>query len=208
MTKREQDESSLTVVLRAVAESDASLRAVVFVDQEGECIDYWADLDPFDAKIAAAQMIVVLADASARLAARGFGPVHEVTITSEETQLVATWVSEEYFLVLLRGVEDAPFLLRDAVEQARLALRRDAALPTPAWERRGRIVDVTTRGSSAWPYAPVSFRERGEGVEIEHVLGCWDEDGQTCFRVRTADGRELTLAHDPTESLWTVLGRE
>lgn len=195
-------------MLLGVAESDASVRAVVFVDDQGEAVDYWSSVEPFDAKVVAAQMVAVLRTTEARFAARGLGTCGELVVTTDAHQVVVTWVSHDYFLVVLRGPEDMPPLLRSAIEEARVTLRRDAALAAPTWERPARIVDVETRASTTWGYAPARYRERGESVAVEHVLGRWEWDGQVCFRVRTDDGRELTLAHDPAEALWTVLLRE
>src|SRR4051812_38568136 len=53
---RDQGESAFTPILRRCFQDVPRLLAAVFVDAEGECIDYVSAIDPFEAKVAAAHM--------------------------------------------------------------------------------------------------------------------------------------------------------
>ena len=57
---RDQSESAFTAMLRRVWRSVPNVLSVSFVDYEGECIDYVSSVDPFEAKVSAAHMQVML----------------------------------------------------------------------------------------------------------------------------------------------------
>jgi hypothetical protein len=69
---------------------------------------------------------------------------------------------------------------------------------------------VLVRSAIGWEYAPAAFSEGGIRVAVSDVLGRWTEpsgvqgDDIVCFRVRTQDGQELTLVHDPGGDGWQV----
>jgi hypothetical protein len=66
------------------------------------------------------------------------------------------------------------------------------------------------RAAVGWPYAPASFDRAGSRVTISDVLGRWLEPSElghgelVCFRIRTKEGQELTLVHDPSADDWSV----
>jgi hypothetical protein len=70
------------------------------------------------------------------------------------------------------------------------------------------VLEVIVRAAVGWPYAPAAFSQEGVRVVVSDVLGRWTEPGGSlgdelvCFRVRTADGQELTLVHDPAGNGW------
>jgi hypothetical protein len=80
----------------------------------------------------------------------------------------------------------------------------------PTWDPAPRSLEVIVRGAVGWPYAPAAFSQEGVRVFISDVLGRWTEDGGAqgdelvCFRVRTEEGQELTLVHDPAGDGWLV----
>jgi len=45
---------------------------------------------------------------------------------------------------------------------------------------------------------------RGERVEVEEVEHSWRTPAGLAFRVRAADGRRFTLAHDEATDAWDV----
>ena len=58
--KRDLLETSFTPILRRIWSAMPSVLAAVFVDLEGECIDYVSSLDPFEAKVSAAHALVLV----------------------------------------------------------------------------------------------------------------------------------------------------
>ena len=58
--KRDLLETSFTPILRRIWSAMESVLAAVFVDLEGECIDYVSSLDPFEAKVSGAHAFVLV----------------------------------------------------------------------------------------------------------------------------------------------------
>jgi hypothetical protein len=86
--------------------------------------------------------------------------------------------------------------------------RGEAGIETPPWDA-ARGIEVKVRSAVGWAYAPTAFNEGGLTVAVTDVLGRWTEAGETgdevvCFRVRTQEGQELTLVHDPGVDGWQV----
>jgi hypothetical protein len=126
------------------------------------------------------------------------------------------WVrrlSDDYVLVVMlaRGFDRGE--LRDAIALAGREFRAEVGLEPPHWEKDARL-SVRVRTSPGWTYAPEGFSVGGERVAIAAVLGRWTEPPPdpnargaqllVCFRVRTPDGQELTLAHDETAEAWQL----
>jgi hypothetical protein len=97
------------------------------------------------------------------------------------------------------------------LERAAGQFRREIGAEVPTWEPSPPL-EVVVRPAVGWPYAPAAFtQDGGTRVVVSDVLGRWTErpdapalEDRTCFRVRTDDGRELTLVHDPARPGWLV----
>ncbi|MCU0673197.1 MAG: hypothetical protein MUE69_10440 [Myxococcota bacterium] len=204
---RDQVESSFTRVLRRLWIANVDVLAVVLVDSDGECVDYCSSLPPFDAKVAGAHLRVVV-DEVRRFAERiGGAEPSRVEIHGTERDLIARRLGDGYLLVVVvRATGTDQALLAD-VEDTADAIRREAGLPTPAWDPEADL-EVQVRRATGWDFAPRAFVEEGRAYEIASVLGRWEESGPlagdhlVCFRVQTVDGIELTLAYDPLEKRW------
>lgn len=207
--EREELETAFTPILRKLRESTPRLLCAAFVDMEGECVDYVTRIDPFEAKVAGAHMLVLVSQLCEQHAKLGLAEPILMEIIGEERELWGRRVSDEYLLVtvLLPGVDRAE--VRAELTAAGRAFRQEADLPVPSWEPSGRI-EVVVRSAVGWNYAPASFNDGGIKVTIADVLGRWSETGDVageeivCFRVRTEDGQELTLVHDPMADGWMV----
>lgn len=204
---RDQTESSLTPILRDVWSTGPGVLAVVFVDYDGECVDYCSTLPPYDAKVLAAHMAILVAEVVERWARLGFGEPHELMVVAGEREILVRRVDEQYALVL--GVA-AGALGRRVLRKVELcvrSLRRECELSSAPWEPVVPTVEVEVREAVGWNYAPCSFSEGGPPVRVTDVMGRWaDEDeGLVCFRVRTEDAREVTLAYDAELARWTRL---
>ncbi|HJK99086.1 MAG TPA: hypothetical protein RMF84_17820 [Polyangiaceae bacterium LLY-WYZ-14_1] len=207
---RDQAESEFTPILRRLWARDETVLAVAFVDQEGECIDYCSSLDPFDAKIAGAHMLVVVAETAERLRALDGGETQRVSLLGDEREILVRRLSEDYALVVVAAPStNHRQALHEGIEEAASALRQEAKIERPAWDLTAHSLHVQLRAAVGWPYAPLSYLERGRRVRVTEVLGRWVEagggsDGSTIegFRVRTAMGEELTLVYDPDQDAW------
>jgi predicted regulator of Ras-like GTPase activity (Roadblock/LC7/MglB family) len=203
------DESAFTHILRRLWQSSAAVQAVAFIDGEGEAIDYCASIDPFEAKVIGAQMVVTARAVLEANRRAGFGEMNELLITGEKRGLIVRRMTDELALIVATTSSEDEHAIAVGVERCVDALRREAHLDLPDWEPRPKPLDVYVREAVGWEYAPALFSENGgQWREVAAVLGRWeddDEDDLLCFRVRTRDGDELTLAHDTKYDRWTLL---
>lgn len=206
---RDQAESEFTPLLRRAWARAPEVLAVAFVDQEGECIDYCSALEPFDAKVAAAHMTVVMAEVERGIGALGGGRTRQLVVQASERDLLVRRVSDEHAVVAVTVSGGAGVrAVLDGLEELVSALRHEGRIERPHWDRLRRALHVQLRAAVGWPYAPLAIVERGRRVPVTEVLGRWTEgspgaaDAVECFRVRTGDGEELTLVHDPIEDAW------
>lgn len=207
--ERDQDESAFTGILRRVFEAAPAVIAAVFVDVEGECIDYVASIQPYDAKVVAAHMHMLLKQMRGERLPSVLGETFAFELVSAEREVWVRQFCDEYALVVLLEPGFDVSELRDAVATASREFREEAGLATPAWEGQERL-SVRLRASAGWNYAPAGFSLGGARYGIAAVLGRWIEPALpgeppwVCFRVRTQHGEELTLAHDEHTEVWSV----
>lgn len=207
--ERDLNESAFAVILRRLFQAVPAVLAAVFVDFEGECIDYVASVDPFEAKVTAAHMHMMIERLSAERLSACAGYAVGFELITQEREVWVRRVSQQYALVVIlaRGYDRSE--LRDAVARANREFRAEVELDTPAWEGNESL-SVRVRASRRWSYAPDLFSVRGERHPIAAVLGRWTESVRpdappwVCFRVRTLHGEELTLAHDEHTEAWLV----
>lgn len=207
---REELETAFTPILRRVWTEVPSVLSAAFVDHEGECIDYVSSLDAFEAKVSAAHATMLFDQLRTRQRKLGFAEPLALMIGATSRELWARRVTDEHLLVAIsaQGAEAAG--MWPVLEYAAAAFRREVGVELPAWEP-ALPLEVVVRAAVGWPYAPAAFTAEGVRVVVSDVLGRWTEppelpaiEERTCFRVRTDDGRELTLVHDPARPGWLV----
>lgn len=208
---RDLDESEFTELLRQIRVAVPAVEAAIFVDNEGECIDYASSIDPFDAKVTGAQMLDLERQLERTSDAVRAGAHFSLEIGFAAYEIWCRRLSDDYLLVLRVVGSFERSHLRSVSARVGQAFRAAVNIETPAWEPVAPPVDVRTRPSIGWDYAPASFREHGERVAVEDVLGRWVEsdvvEDAVCFRIRTIEGRELTLVHDPDSDAWAIRNR-
>jgi hypothetical protein len=207
--ERDLLETAFTPILRRIWSSFPLALAAVFVDLEGECIDYVSSLDPFEAKVsgAHAQMLVDRLRASRKKL--GLEEPVVLTITGAVRELWARRVSDECLLVLVALPGGEPSQILGLLSRASREFRTEVGTPPPAWEPSANVFEVVVRDAVGWKYAPAAFSDQGVRVFVSDVLGRWTEavaNGEeiVCFRVRTEEGQELTLVHDPRLDGWRL----
>jgi predicted regulator of Ras-like GTPase activity (Roadblock/LC7/MglB family) len=210
---RDMEESGFTPILRALMHSVPGLLAVVFVDADGECVDYCSALPPFDAKVIAAHMLVVAADVRRRTRAQS-GEPWSVHVHGSARDVLVRRISDDYALVVVARSTGRTSLLHESVELAVRELRIEGGVKAPPWEPSPERIHVEVRRSIAgWSYAPRAYWYHGDRIAITDVLGRWTEVAPAsgggdpprrlvCFLVRTETGRELTLIHDAERDAW------
>lgn len=206
--KRDRPESTFAVILRGFVEVHPTVHAAVFVDRDGECVDYATSLEPFDAQVIGAQLAQVTLDLVCRVPRWGAGALVLWVLEAGTREFVVRRVSDEHAVVaaLARGSVSAR-LLRSMGALAE-ALRREGELAAASWEPWGERFAVELRRSAgAWGYAPSAIGRAGARRPVE-VLGRWVERGTisaqeiVCFRVRCGE-EELTLVYDRSLDCWT-----
>ena len=203
---RDQNESEFTPILRRLWETDPSVLAVVFVDCEGECVDYCSSLDIFDTKVVGAQMLVTMTEFVG--ATLPFGAPYSLHVVSDRRDIWVRRVTDDYSLVVVVRADLRAGFDPKGLDSTAASLRLEGGLSVPAWEPDVEWLDVALRQSVGWDYAPLSFERGGETVEVAAVMGRWRDGEMVCFRVRTGGGEELTLAHHTRAGRWTVLEGE
>lgn len=209
---RDMEESAFTPILRSLLGSTPGIQAVVFVDGQGECIDYCSMLPPFDAKVIAATMQVALTHVRSTSWARAGEPWF-LHVHGDERDMLVRRVGDEYAIVVVTRSTGLSSLLEESVERAVRELRVEGGMSAPAWEPRTDRIRVEIRlSTTGWAYAPKAYWVKGNRVPIADVIGRWVEtEGSTdgskdaiCFMVRTEKGHELTLVHLVSEDSWEL----
>lgn len=206
---RDQKENAFTTILRRLYGAVPAVLAAVLVDREGECIDCVAGIDPYDAKVSAAHMHMLLEPLHNTRLLGSAGQVCAFEVVADQREIWVRRVGEEYVLVaiLARGFDYTE--LQDAMALVAREFRAEVGIAAPGWEGREPLT-VRLRTSQGWQYAPEGFSVRGERHAISAVLGRWVEHSAqggpalVCFRVRTVHGQELTLSHDERTEAWQL----
>jgi hypothetical protein len=206
---RDQLETTFTPMLRRAYEATPQALAFAFVDQEGECIDYVSGIDPFEAKVCAAHVFVLLDQLHGQQARLRLKNPFSLEIATDSRCLWARWICQDYVAVAVVTPDADRSKLEATLAELSREFRGDAGIETPSWDAM-RGIEVMIRSSVGWAYAPAAFNEGGASVAVSDVLGRWTEPGGVsgddvvCFRVRTHEGQELTLVHDPGVDGWQV----
>ena len=209
---RDELETAFTPILRRVWSEVPSVLCAAFVDHEGECIDYVSSLDAFEAKVSAAHATMLMSELRNRQRKLGLAEPFALSIGASRA-LWARRVTDEHLLVAISDAETEASALWSVLGRAAAEFRREISAQLPAWEPSPPL-EVLVRPAVGWAYAPAAFTEEGGArVVVTDVLGRWTEHAEapaleerTCFRVRTQDGRELTLVHDPSRAGWVIRG--
>lgn len=203
-TPRDVEETAFTPILRRLSESVPEVQVAMFVDEEGECVDYSVRIGLFDAKIAGAQ-IHVLTHTIVQHATRLLGTPHAYHVVADEREIVVRRVSDEYTLVLVCDPPAPLGTLSQLIDAAVRELRLEGGIAPPLWEPHREMLKVELRASAGWGYAPTAFSERGLRYELIAVVGRWidhEDQGAVCFLVRMTSGEETVLVHKVREGRW------
>ncbi len=208
---RDQVESDFTPLLRGLLWlGSGRVVEVALVDGEGECVDYCSLSPPDEARLTAAWLEVLSRAMAPAVRRLGSGRLLAFHLQGERFDLAAVRVDDEYLLTAraLRGGMDERW--REAMARAARGIRAVAGLRPPSWEPGREGLRVRLRGADGGP----GWLWLGGRLErIEAVVGHWEEPpgaiGEVLrgYRVRTREGREYSVLHDPRTNRW-FLGEE
>lgn len=194
---RTEHETAFTPILRRLLHRHEGILAVVFVDQEGESVDYCSRIEAFDTKVAAAYMRIWIEFEMPR-----HGLIRELSLVGTERSFATRRVTVDYVLGVVSDVETPLENVQAWIADAGEELRGEMGAAPPEWESHADRVLVETRAAVGWGYAPIAFGLGDRRVIVIDVLGQWADGAFTCFRVRTSYGEELTLAHHAGKDYW------
>jgi hypothetical protein len=196
IASRDTDATPFTTILEQLIERVGGAFAAAIVDSQGETVDYAGRGEPFDLRVSAAHMQILLA-AIQRFGA--FGEPRWIVIRGARKSVAASVLPDGYVLVILLRPRAAFTLSTRALKVCMRALAEEAGWthlekrdgPKPrSWfevpvvtDRRGRPTHVGAKKLTVEVLGTVmglSIRERG-------------------FRIRTAEGSELTLVREPKQ---------
>ncbi len=124
--KRRQIPSAFATILRRLVESTPGVRGAAFADEEGETVDLYGEIDPFELKLAAAHMGILLSRLSKLTSLRAQGRLCEIRLLAKRGQLISRPLSIGYQVTLaLEPVACLPKIYR-ALDQAAAEIRLEA----------------------------------------------------------------------------------
>lgn len=207
-SERDQVESSFTRLIRAFMEEDPRYLAGIFVDREGECVDYCARVDAYDAKVAGAHLQVVLAEIRPALRRLALGEPLAFVVFGSQRDLALRRVDSEYSVILLASAGSIDDDALAGLSELAHRLRVEAALAPGFFDDHQGHLEVEVRESVGFPFAPVALRVGELRVDVADVLGHFREPGGVaggtleCFHVRDVGGEEFLLAFDDASRRW------
>jgi hypothetical protein len=184
---RDMDASPFAIILADLVARVPGAYAAALVDREGETVDYTGHIDPFDVKIAAAELRIVLEAIGANTK---LGAPQWFVVRGTARTLVVHALPDGYAVTLLLKKRAGFTASRRAFAVAVEALAREAQWP---------------RVQATW--YPIEVRsERGRPMRVTHkeaahiveVLGTVVGLGprEKGFRVRTESGNEITIVRE------------
>lgn len=194
ISQRDTDATPFTAILEALIERVSGAFAAAIVDSQGETVDYAGRGEPFDLRVTAAHVQIILASLDR------FGALGEprwVVIRGARKSVAASVLPDGYVLVLLLRPRAAFTISTRALKVCTRALAEEAG-----WTDLAKRDGVKQR---SWFEVPVETDRRGRPLHVGakrlsvEILGAVmglsvRERG---FRVRTAEGSELTLVREP-----------
>lgn len=205
---RDQAESSFTRIIREFLAGDPRYLGCIFVDREGECVDYCSSIDTYELKVIGAQLQVVTANLRRHLTRLIVGELESFYVSASEGDLLLRRVDADYSLVLLTtaGAVDEHTLAEASILARRL--RDEAGLEAAYFDSSEGRMEVTLRESIGYGYAPIAIRRAEKVALVSDVLGYFEEHGGLaggpldCFHIRLENNGELLLVRDAEHDRW------
>lgn len=197
---RDQAASTFSAILMRLCEA-TDAHAAALVDQEGETVDYSGTMDPFETKIAAAELRLAVQAFDERVKKGGIsGPLRELVVRATNATYGVVCLSEGYAIVMRlprhafqvsrRALSEAT---REICAEAGLARAGDSTDLLDEWVR----VEVNADRRS---HRPLGLWGEGEWLALEILGRCAEgqlSEREFGFRVRVPSGAELTLVREP-----------
>lgn len=198
LAPRDQATSVFSGSLLRLCEATGAAAAAL-VDSEGETVDYAGGLDPFDIKVAAAELRLVLSHL-AQSRVPSWSDTHEIFVRARSRSYALIRLDAGYAIVL-QLVRHRAELVTRGLGEAVQEISREAGLRVPRrFAARERWRRVAVRATSHDPTRPASVWHQGGWREVT-ILGLFrDPDFRRRdrgYRARLANGAEIFLVREP-----------
>ncbi len=188
---RDQEPTPFAAILEQLC-ADSGSHAAALVDAEGETVDYAGHGDPFEIRILAAELRLLLQNAGA---SERLGGASELTVRARRRSFLVVALADGYALAieLPRRASDISrralgAALRAICAEAGFRFERPAStwLPVPVLEEPGSIrpLSITVNGASE------------DLVVLGRLVGLSPTSREQGFRVRFGTGREGNLVRE------------
>ena len=99
--QRDTKESEFSKILAAIEDSCNGFETIVFFDSEGETIDYHSCIDPYDTRLTAAYLGVVISSAIYRFNFLELGDVKYMEFVSDKKEILTVSIGDDLFVGLV-----------------------------------------------------------------------------------------------------------
>jgi hypothetical protein len=199
---RDQEKSSFSAMLTRFCESTSTLGAAL-VDQEGETVDYAGKLSPYDIRIAAAELRLILSLLQ-RSRVRAWRNAESIYLRAQHRSFAVITLGEGYALVVVlrrRAFTISPRALSELVRE----VSREAGLESRPGtsQTRERWTRVEVRTAEDDRRRPALIWHGGTWCPLV-IIGRYREEElrrrEIGFRARLTSGEEFTLVREPLGS--------
>jgi hypothetical protein len=190
---RDQEASTFTVILERLVRSLPSAKGAAMVDAEGETVDYFGFLEPFDLKVAAAHWQIVLGELEE--GAPNFASPKQITVRARGRGYVVRQLPEGYALVVVFHPHAAFSASERTLEEIETHLYAEVGWSLPQGATKWFRVDVETIPPDH--SRPRRLKAAGGWQPVE-VMGAMVglRGRERGFRVRLPSGLELLLVRE------------
>jgi len=194
---RDQEASPFSAILWRLCEG-CSARGAALVDREGETVDYAGRMAPYEIRVAAAELRLVLAFTH-EARASGFAQVNEIRIRTGRRSYAIVALGDGYAIVL-ELVRHSFSVSPRALLQATRELESEAGIESVLRPGGTRWLRVEVRTSSADARRPEAIR-LNDAWHAVTVLGRYRSGDlarrERGYLARLANGAEFSLVREP-----------
>jgi hypothetical protein len=195
---RDTSTTGFTAILEALL-TCTTAEGAALVDPFGETVDYAGHKDPFEIRVAAAHLQILVAATPCESA---LGPTRWIALRGRKHGIVGHRLPEGYVLIVLLGARATFRLSRRALDSTIRDLCAEAGWPL---EEEHRTVHPV------WSIVHLETDAKGRPYRIHktpgslEVIGTLTElgSGERGYRVRTREGSERTLIRE-VSGIWYV----
>lgn len=184
------DESPFARILAELVIRLPGAYAAALVDREGETVDYSGHVDPFDVRVAAAHLRILLQRCEE---ITFWGTPTMLTVRGTQKTTVMRALPDGYALVVMMRKRAGFARCERAFQVCERALAHEANWPLPQNERGWVVADVRCDDRGR----PVSLVGENKVHSVEVLGTLASSTNERGFRVRMDDGNEITLVREP-----------